>query len=315
MTTDFEVRPSDYRTAAHPDWCPGCGDFGILNAIRQSLAELNLQPHNVLAISGIGCSGKTPHYIKSYGLHTLHGRALPIATGAKLANHELTVLAMGGDGDGYGIGAGHFVNSGRRNLDLTYIVFNNGVYGLTKGQSSPTLRRGIKTRSMTEPSFQDSVNPLAIAVSSGYTFVARGYAMDTKAMKDIMVRAIRHRGTALVDVLQPCPVYNDVLTANWYAGRDMASAIPRVYNLEEEEGFDPRVADPDDLDEVNAKKMAAIARSFEWGDRIPTGVFYDIDLPTLEDGFKAHRPDAPTTSVYKQAVPGQDIAPLFDRFR
>ncbi len=205
MAIATEVKPAHYRTEVHPDWCPGCGDFGILNAIRQALAELNIQPHDVLTVSGIGCSGKTPHYIKSYGLHTLHGRALPVATGAKLANSELTVLAMGGDGDGYGIGAGHFVNTGRRNLDLTYMVFNNGVYGLTKGQSSPTLRRGDQTKSMKAPSIEDNVNPIAIAVAAGYTFVARAYAMDTKSMKGILIRAIQHRGTAIIDILQPLP--------------------------------------------------------------------------------------------------------------
>jgi len=314
MAIATEVKPADYRTDIHPDWCPGCGDFGILNAIRQALAELNIQPHDVLTVSGIGCSGKTPHYIKSYGLHTLHGRSLPVATGAKLANGELTVLAMGGDGDGYGIGAGHFVNAGRRNLDMTYIVFNNGVYGLTKGQSSPTLRRGDKTKSMKEPSIQDNINPIAIAIAAGYTFVARGYAMDVKSMKDILIRAIQHRGTAIIDVLQPCPVYNDLQTAEFYAGRDLATAIPRVYKLEEE-GFDPRVHDPEDGDEIIAKKVAATARSFEWGDRIPIGLFYQVDLPTLGDGFAAYRPDAPTTAMHKQAHPGQDVTRVLGRFR
>lgn len=314
MAIATQVKPADFRTETHPDWCSGCGDFGILNAIRQSLAELNIQPHDVLTVSGIGCSGKTPHYIKSYGLHTLHGRALPVATGAKLANSEMTVLAMGGDGDGYGIGAGHFVNTGRRNLDLTYIVFNNGVYGLTKGQSSPTLRRGDQTKSMTAPSIQDNVNPIAMAVAAGYTFVARGYAMDTKSMKDILVKAIQHRGTAVIDVLQPCPVYNDLQTAEFYAGRDLATAIPRVYKLEEE-GFDPLVHNPEDFDEITAKKVAATAKSFEWGDRIPIGVFYRVDLPTLGDGFAAHRPDGPDTAIHKQAQPGQDVTRVFGRFR
>ena len=152
------------------------------------------------------------------------------------------------------------------------------------------------------------------AIASGYTFVARGYAMDTKSMKDILMKAIRHRGTAIIDVLQPCPVYNDLQTADFYAGRDRATAIPRVYKLEEE-GFDPLVHDPEDGDEITAKKVAATARSFEWGDRIPIGVFYQVDLPTLGDGFAAHRPDAPDIAIHKQAKPGQDVTRVLDRFR
>src|SRR5437879_7095948 len=152
----------DYKTDVHVDWCPGCGDFGILSSIQQALLQLQIPPYKIAMISGIGCSGKTPHYIDTYGLHTLHGRALPVATGVKLANHELTVVAVGGDGDGYGIGAGYLLNTGRRNLNFTYIVFNNGVYGLTKGQPSPTLRKGLKTRSMQEPSIEQRINPIPV---------------------------------------------------------------------------------------------------------------------------------------------------------
>src|SRR5579875_665140 len=137
------LKPRDYKSDAHINWCPGCGDFGIVTAVQMALAELQLPPHRVAVFSGIGCSGKTPHYIHAYGYHTLHGRVLPVATGAKLSNKDLTVLALGGDGDGYGIGSGYFVNAGRRNVDLTYVVFNNSVYGLTKGQGSPTLRKGL----------------------------------------------------------------------------------------------------------------------------------------------------------------------------
>ena len=171
-----------YKTEVHVDWCPGCGDFGILSSIQQALFQLQIPPYRVAMISGIGCSGKTPHYIDTYGLHTLHGRALPVATGAKLANNQLTVVAVGGDGDGYGIGAGYFVNSGRRNVDMTYIVFNNGVYGLTKGQASPTLAKGLKTKSMPEASIQEGVNPIALALGAGYTWIGRGYALDVKSL-------------------------------------------------------------------------------------------------------------------------------------
>ena len=179
-----------YKTEVHVDWCPGCGDFGILSSIQQALFQLQLPPYKVAMISGIGCSGKTPHYIDTYGLHTLHGRALPVATGAKLANNQLTVVAVGGDGDGYGIGAGYFLNSGRRNIDMTYIVFNNGVYGLTKGQASPTLAKGLKTKSMPEPSIQEGVNPIALALGAGYTWIGRGYALDVKNLVSLIVQAI-----------------------------------------------------------------------------------------------------------------------------
>src|SRR5881296_1352550 len=154
----------NYRTQVHNDWCPGCGDFGIVNAIQMTFLEMQLEPHRVAMFSGIGCSGKTPHYINAYGFHTLHGRVLPVATGGRLANTALTVIALGGDGDGYGIGAGYFVNTGRRNLDFAYIVHNNGVYGLTKGQSSPTMSIGKKTKSMAEKAIQDGINPIGLAV-------------------------------------------------------------------------------------------------------------------------------------------------------
>src|SRR5207244_2809042 len=200
----------EYKTDVHVDWCPGCGDFGILSSIQQAFFQLQLPPHRVALISGIGCSGKTPHYVDTYGLHTLHGRALPVATGAKLANHQLTVMALGGDGDGYGIGAGYFLNSGRRNLDITYVVYNNGVYGLTKGQASPTLRKGLKTKSMPEASIQEGINPVAVALGAGYTWIGRGYALDVKQLVSLITQAITHKGTSFLDVYQTCPVYNDL---------------------------------------------------------------------------------------------------------
>src|SRR5207244_8210579 len=179
----------DFKTPVHHNCGPGRGDFGIVAAIQEALAQLQLPPHNVALFSGIGCSGKTPHYINAYGFHTLHGRVLPNATGAKLANRDLTVVAVGGDGDGYGIGAGYFVNSGRRNVDFTYLVFDNEVYGLTKGQGAPTLARGLRTKSMPEAAIQDNINPIALAIGSGYTFVARTYALDIKGTTAAIVQA------------------------------------------------------------------------------------------------------------------------------
>ncbi len=279
----YEVK--DYRADIESDWCPGCGDFGILAAIQQALYRLQIPPHRVAVCSGIGCSGKTPHYLNAYGFHTLHGRVLPFAAGLKLANHGLTVIAVGGDGDGYGIGAGYFINAGRRNVDFTYIVFNNGVYGLTKGQAAPTLPQGAKTKSMPEANVQQGLNPIVLAIGAGYTFVARGFALDVKHLSELIARGIAHRGSAFIDVLQTCPTYNDIHTKEWYLGLDRPEKRPKLYKLEQE-GFDPVVANPDDPEEVRAKQLSAIAKSYEWGERIPIGVFYQAKLPTFEDRLR-----------------------------
>lgn len=301
----------DYRTKVHNDWCPGCGDFGILNAVQMALFELKLEPHDVAIVSGIGCSGKTPHFVNTYGFHTLHGRSLPIATGIKLANTTLTVVAVGGDGDGYGIGAGHFLNTGRRNLDFTYVVHDNQVYGLTKGQASPTLPKGERTKSMPSPAIIEGINPLATAISAGYTFVARSYALDVRHLKEILKAAILHKGSALVDVLQTCPTYNDINTKEWYAGADLTSKAPRLYKLEET-GYDGNVKDPNDANEVNRMKGQAITRSFEWGEKIPIGVFYRIQEPTYEDMIAQRMPSYKEVPLVKQDLYNRDTTPLFE---
>ncbi|MDH5793625.1 MAG: 2-oxoacid:ferredoxin oxidoreductase subunit beta [Candidatus Bathyarchaeota archaeon] len=272
---------SDFKTDVFVDWCPGCGNFGILVALQMALAELGLEPHHVVLVSGIGCSGKPPHFVKTYGVHTLHGRTLPFAQGIKVANPELEVIAMGGDGDGLGIGTGHFVNAGRRNVDMIYLIHDNAVYGLTKGQASPTLKLGLKTKSLSKPNINEAVNPIALALIAGYTFVARAYAYDTKHLKEIIKQAIKHKGLAFVDILQPCPTYNDINTKEWYAGEDRIDSQtgkpqPRLYRLDEI-GYDPFVRD---LAEDLAKKLVAIEKAQEWGDRIPIGVFYKNELTT-----------------------------------
>jgi 2-oxoglutarate ferredoxin oxidoreductase subunit beta len=279
------LKPSDFRTDVFADWCPGCGNFGIMNALQMAYAEMGLQPHQIVMVSGIGCSGKEPHNVRTYGVHTLHGRTLPFALGIKLANPDLNVVAIGGDGDGLGIGAGHFVNAGRRNLDMTYIIHNNGVYGLTKGQAAPTLRRNVKTKSLPRPNINEAVNPIALAVIAGFTFTARSYAYDIMHLKEMIKQGMQHKGLALIECLQPCPTYNDINTKDWYAGEDRkdtatGKAQSRLYKLEAA-GFDPIVKS---WDEDFKKKIVALEKAQEWGDRIPLGVFYKNELePTYQE--------------------------------
>jgi 2-oxoglutarate ferredoxin oxidoreductase subunit beta len=266
-----------------------CGDFGILNAVQMALAKLDIEPYKVALFSGIGCSGKTPHYVKVYGVHTLHGRVLPFATGAKLANPELTVIAVGGDGDGLGIGAGHFVNAGRRNVDLTYIVHDNGVYGLTKGQASPTLKLGMKTKGLPQPNINEGINPLALAFGAGFTFIARGYAFDIPHLIKLIQQGIQHKGMAFIDVLQPCPTYNDINTREWYN--------ERVYKLEDE-GYDPLIKPGMDDEEIRAKVVQFMRKAAEWNDRIPIGVLLKNETATSYEERIAQR-----LPVYPQAAP------------
>jgi 2-oxoglutarate ferredoxin oxidoreductase subunit beta len=280
------LKLGDYKTEVHNDWCPGCGDFGIVNAIQMALSEMQIPRHKAAIFSGIGCSGKTSHFINVYGVHTLHGRVLTFAQGAKLANPEMTIIAAGGDGDGLGIGAGHFVAAGRRNLDLTYIIFNNGVYGLTKGQASPTLKLGEKTKSLPSPNTNYNVNPIGLAIASGFTFVARSYAYDVRHLKDMIVAAVRHKGLAFLDVLQPCPTYNDINTRDWYAGMDRIDEVtqkprPRTYKLEDTD-YDP-VVHYDEEAELNERLTQALIKSLEWDTKIPIGIFYKNEIISQYD--------------------------------
>lgn len=283
------LKLANYKTDIHNDWCPGCGDFGILSAIQMALAEMQVPLHRATIFSGIGCSGKTPHFIHTYGIHTLHGRVLPFAQGAKLSNPDLEVLAVGGDGDGLGIGAGHFVSSGRRNVDMVYIIFNNGVYGLTKGQASPTLKLGMKTKSLSQPNVSNSVNPIALALVSGFTFIARGYSYDVRHLKDLIRKAVEHKGLAFLDVLQPCPTYNDINTKEWFQGLDNVNLetgkqMPRTYKLEDTE-YDGVIHEPE---EMNTKIAQVIERSNEWGSKIPIGIFYQNEhIPTYQERIVA----------------------------
>jgi len=258
-----------YNSPEKSTWCPGCGDFGILNAVKQALAMLELYPHEAIVVSGIGCGSKLPHYIHANGFNILHGRALPVAQGLKLANHDLKVIVVTGDGDGYGIGMGHLVHAMRRNTDLVHIVENNQIYGLTKGQYSPTSDKGFVTTTSPDGAIEPAVNPMLLGIANGATFVARGFSSEPKYLAQLIARGIQHRGYALIDVLQPCVTYNKVNTNAWYK--------QRAYHLEEEEpDYDP------------TDRVQAFQKAHEWGDRIPLGVIYlDETRPTYEEQVPA----------------------------
>ncbi len=243
---------NDFKGKVDPDWCAGCGDFGVLNCLRRACVELGLRPHEILTISGIGCSSNFPGYFNSYGMHTLHGRSLAVATGAKLANHELTVIVTGGDGDGYGIGGNHFTHTARRNVDLTYIVMDNQIYGLTTGQVSPTSDQNMKTKSTPFGSVEFTYNPITAAIMNGATFVARGFSGDIKHLSMLMQQAIEHEGFALINVFSPCVTFNH--------DNDFQFFKPRVRRLEDE--------DHDTSDWKSACEKAMV-----WGDTIYTGLF------------------------------------------
>jgi 2-oxoglutarate/2-oxoacid ferredoxin oxidoreductase subunit beta len=290
-----------------------CGDFGILNAVQMALAEMNADPSNTVVVSGVGCSSKAPHFIKTYGVHTLHGRSLPFASGIKLANPNLEVVVEGGDGDGMGIGAGHFVNSGRRNIDMLYIIHDNEVYGLTKGQASPTMGLGMQTKSLPLPNINQGINPLMLAIASGYTWVARGYSYDVRHLKDLIMKGIRHKGFAFLDILQPCPTYNNIQTKEYWAGEgnldDAGKPKPRTYKLEET-GYDGVVHSNDEA-EMEKKVQQAILKSFEFGDHTPIGVFYQNEfVPTYEERLTARNPSYMTNPPAAQRIARPDGTPV-----
>ena len=242
-------------------WCPGCGNFRILKAFPQAMVELGIEPHQFVIVSGIGQSGKFPHYIRCNTFNGLHGRTLPVATGIRLANHGMHVIAVAGDGDCYGEGGNHFLHAMRRNIDVTLFVHDNQIYGLTKGQASPTSLEGMETKVQPSGVLSEPLDPVALAVGMDCGFVARGYAGDEDFLKELMKQAISHKGFALLDILQPCVTYNRLNTFKWYSDR--------VYRI----GDDHNPTD----------RVAAFRLALEFGDRIPTGVIYRNERPTLEE--------------------------------
>ena len=256
------LTPKDFATATPSWWCPGCGDFGVLSALKQAMAELGKQPKDVAFISGIGCSGKISGYLHSYAFHGVHGRALPVATAIKLANRDLTVIAAGGDGDGYAIGAGHFVHAVRRNADLTYIVMDNQTYGLTKGQASPTSATGYVASVSPDGNPDTPLNGLALALAAGATFIARGFSAQPKQMVAMIKAAVQHRGFAIVEVMSPCVTYNKINTYAWFKENTEDGTL--------RDGYAPN------------DRLAAFEALTTDG-KIPLGILYKEDRPTFED--------------------------------
>ncbi|HLD22190.1 MAG TPA: 2-oxoacid:ferredoxin oxidoreductase subunit beta [Patescibacteria group bacterium] len=281
----------DTQTNQTPNWCPGCGDFGVLMGVKKALVALKRSLDETYVVSGIGCSGKISHYINSYGFEGIHGRTLPIATGVHFANHTLNVVAISGDGDGYGIGMEHFMHTMRRNLNMTYIVHNNQVYGLTKGQYSPTTAPGTATSSSPYGAVETPVNPIILALASdGISFIARGFAGDIKHLHTLILEGMKHRGFALIDVLQPCVTFNKINTYDFFKSR--------VYKLEEDSTYD------------KTNKQQAMERAREWDERIATGIFYQTEQPLYEDALPAlHR--AP---LVEHTIDTVDITPLYSEF-
>jgi 2-oxoglutarate ferredoxin oxidoreductase subunit beta len=282
-----EKERTRFNTAAKPNWCPGCGNFGIQAAIKKALHELELDPHQVVISSGIGCSGKIPHWINVNGIHGLHGRPVPVAGGIKLGNHNLTVIAEGGDGDAYSEGMSHFIHGVRRNIDHTYLVHDNGTFSLTTGQASPTGEKGFVSAWTPGGAIEPPIDPIILALAAGGSFVARGYSGDLDQLAGLIVEAVRHRGFSFIDIMQVCVTYHPSKNYKWYQ--------ERIYKLEDE-GHDPT-----DL-------SAALAVAGNNDGRLPTGIFYRDDRPAYEDGL----PQLSGDPLAEQDISAIDISGLMD---
>jgi len=282
----------DYNTSNKQTWCPGCGNFGTEQAVKGALAELGLSPEKVSLFFDIGCAGNGNTWYRGYTFHTLHGRSLPVAEGAKLSNHEQTVIVLGGDGALYAEGGNHLIHAARRNINITCIVSDNQIYGLTTGQASPTSDLGFKTKTTPEGVIESPLQPLslALAISQDTSFVARGFAGDVMHLKKLIVAAIKHKGFSLVDVLQPCVTFNYQNTYDFF--------LKRVYKLEDEKNYNPR------------DKATALQKSFEWPAKIPIGVLYEQDRPT----FESHWPQIAAIPLVKQKLGEKNLKASFAGF-
>ena len=258
MGSATERLPQEYKGDEHPIWCPGCGDFGVLDAMYKAFAKLNLPRENIVLVSGIGCSGRTPGFVKSYGFHVVHGRVLPVSQGVKLANPSLEVIGVGGDGDGFAIGGGHIPHAARRNPDILYLVMDNAIYGLTKGQFSPTSPMQLQTGSTPYGNVEEPLNPIAMTIAYGCSFVARGYSGKPQQLTDLIIRGMQHKGFAFIDVISPCITYY-----NTY--KDIPKVIADV------------PADHDPSDKVKAFALSQDAS------KLYMGLFYQVQKPSFEE--------------------------------
>jgi len=254
----MSITVDSFKTNVLPTWCPGCGDFGIWMSLKNAFVELGIGTDDGVVVYGVGCHGNMYDWMKIYGVAALHGRTLPVAQGLKLVNRTLPVIVVSGDGDGLGEGGNHFIHAAKRNPDITVLIHDNQVYGLTTGQASPTAKGGFVTKSTPEGVFDEPVNPLALAITAGATFVARGFAGDAPGLTALMVAAVKHKGFSVVDILQPCATFDKIHTYQWYR--------ERLYTIETAE-----------------TKIKALEKAMEWGDKIPMGIFYKEEKPTSED--------------------------------
>mgnify|MGYP001187428387 CR=1 FL=1 len=284
---------ADFKTTEKSWWCPGCGDFGVLAALQKALVDLGVEPHNVAIVAGIGCSGKIGNYINCYNFHVTHGRTLPTAMGLKLVNRDLTVIAAGGDGDGYAIGGNHFLHAIRRNVDITYIVMDNQIYGLTKGQVSPTSAIGFKTRSTPDGNIERPVRPLQLAIAAGATFVAAGFSSDVKQLSRLIAEGIQHKGFALINVYSPCVTFNRVNTYDWYK--------EVLLNLDEDEAYDP------------TDRGKAIQMLIDTDERVRGLVYKAPDQPSFQDLFPGYREEPIVHQDW--TLPEEDFAQLLEQYR
>ena len=258
--TTVQLAPQEYKTDEHPIWCPGCGDFGVLSSVYNALSARKINPKDLVVVSGIGCSGRTPGFIKSYGFHSVHGRVLPVALGVKMANPDLHVIGVGGDGDGFAIGGGHVPHAARRNPDMVYIIMDNAVYGLTKGQYSPTSPVGYVAGSTPYGNIEQPLNPLAMVIAYGATFVGQGYSGKPRELADLINQGMEHKGFAFINVISPCITFNNTYKV-------IPAQLTEV---------------PKDHDVTNQAKAFELALHT---DRIQLGLLYKVQRPTFEDGI------------------------------
>ncbi len=285
----YHLKTVDFNTERKPSWCYGCGNYGIWKSLKKTFVSLNLKPHEILIVYGVGCSGNGANFLKTYAFHALHGRALPVATGAKLANHKLNVIIIGGDGDGISIGGNHFIHTCRRNINMTYFLCDNKIYGLTNGQASSTSDKGFKTKSTPLGVREKPLNPVLLSLSAGATFVARGFSGDTRQLTDIMKKAIKHKGFSFVDIIQPCITLNKVNTYDFYR--------ENICNLSDIKDYD------------KSDLGGAIKKSME-EEKIPVGIFYQVEEPLYEEGLK----QIERKPLVDHIITDIDVNRLFNRY-